>query len=289
MDVRVDTGSNGILLPESATSRLDLLSITKETAQDFAGNTADYPEAFFHSPRLGGSQPLGLSASILPDGLLGGAILPLSALEGQLVLFLTSEGKCILTDTAPEWEDSKKGGPAAGAPRYLPYWENIAGVFLGLEAGGRYYFAQIDTGSSTTSVTQAFIDANPASFMLSERQGRFAGIHGGAGQPAQFYTVTGPLKLLSIDGAGDVGLALDVAAEPALGTDGQPAAPGDLGSSGSPYLGLPGPAPWPVVMDLGLDVLGGYDFAFDRNQHLLILVEHAAQPAQEAVRGWPSS
>jgi hypothetical protein len=272
MDAIVDTGAPEIALPASQAKAIQFRSVSQQPALDFAGASQDYPEGFFPGRRLGGDREQYLSASVLPDEQLDGkAILPLSALEGPLICFLCSQGKLEICDSSPQWDENANSGTGPAQKSYLPYWENIAGLFLGIDAGGKYYFAQIDTGSSTCTATQAFIDAHPELFKAEPKAAHFTGIHGGAPAEEQIYRLDGPIKLLSIDGKGDVALPGEVSAVPSVTADGDPAPPGDLGSDSSPYLGLDGPAPWPVVMTIGMDLLAQYDFAFDTNQHLLIL------------------
>jgi hypothetical protein len=274
VDAIVDTGAPEIALPHSLAARCSFKSLSNQQAVDYAGIAADYPNGFFKCRRLGGDRDCYLSASVFPDDQLEGrAIIPLSALDGPLICFLTSEGKCEICDSNPQWSEDADSGTAASQKSYLPYWENIAGLFLGIEAGGKYYFAQIDTGSSNCTATTAFVQANPELFKPLPKSAHFTGIHGGAPVEEKLYKLAGPIKLLSIDGAGDVTLTNDVSAVPSVLADGKPAPPGDLGSDSSPYLGLRGGAPWPVVMTIGMDLLAQYDFAFDTSQHLLILMK----------------
>jgi hypothetical protein len=279
MKAVIDTGAPEIALPASIAAQMQLLNLTQQQVLDFAGSGADYPEGFFMSPRIGGQLPAYQSAAIFPDAQLQGhAILPLSAFEGKLLMFLCSEGRFVVGDAAPAWNPAPDSGTGPSQLSFVPYWENIAGLFVGITAGGKYYFAQLDTGSSLCTATPAFIAANPQLFAATGRSGSFGGVHGRTGAPEQVYRITGELRLLSIDGKGDVALPAEVSAVPVVRPDGRPLDPAELGNDTTPYLGISGPAPWPVVMTIGMDLLGQYDFAFDTSQHLLMLMQPQTKP-----------
>src|SRR5262249_52466497 len=131
MDAVLDTGAPEIALPTSIAQKMKFRSVSKQQQLDFAGVSAEYPEGFFKCHKLGDERECYLSASVMPDDQLDGrAIIPLSALDGPLICFLCSEGKLEITDNAPEWSDTPASGTGPSEKSYLPYWENIAGLFL---------------------------------------------------------------------------------------------------------------------------------------------------------------
>lgn len=268
-DAALDTGCGDLLLPVSVSKNMTFEGLESLPSLDYSGASHDYPSGFLLTRRLGALRPSYESVVLMPDEILDIAILPLGMIQADLICFIASEGRCMLVSDEGEWGDALEAEAAVGGEmHYIPYWENLAGIFLGIEFGGQRYLAYVDTGASMSSFSETFIGEHPELFAATGESVEFSGIHG-TGTTEHVYAMLAAGQLLSVDGESDLGFQLDVSGWPEAAPEDVVA--GDYGRGFLPYLDSAAPNPWPVVMTIGMDLLSMYDFALDTRMKLLML------------------
>ena len=202
-------------------------------------------------------------------------LLPLDVFDSDFCIFLLSRKLLLLADMAASADSS--GDEDSDYPKVMtiPYFDTEAGLFAVVSCGGEDNLAYLDTGAYITRVSQGFVERHAAVFTPSNHPP----LNDENGRPFPESSYDSPAVSV---GPGFVLKGSTEEENVPLGgifEEYKPtAADGTATAPATAPLGLPDFLPFEhdvpslaPVLSIGIDVLGRYDFMFDKTDKLLYL------------------